>query len=85
MSKDTHKTRLFSYLEEHKTITSLQSIRDLGNTRLSASIFNLKEEGYYFETKTVEVPNRFGSTTKVSEYKLMENNNGNQLSLLDAI
>ena len=80
MSKDTHKTRLFSYLEEHKTITSLQSIRDLGNTRLSASIFNLKEEGYYFETKTVEVPNRFGSTTKVSEYKLIDNINGKQYS-----
>ena len=85
MSKETHTSRLLNYLRTHSTITSLEAIRDLGNTRLSASIFNLKEEGYYFETKTVEVPNRFGSTTKVSEYKLMEHNNGNQLSLLDAI
>ena len=46
MSKDTHKTRLFSYLEEHKTITSLQSIRDLGNTRLAATICLLRKDGY---------------------------------------
>lgn len=85
MSKETHTSRLLDYLRKHSTITSLEAIRDLGNTRLSASIFNLKEEGYYFETKTVEVPNRFGSTTKVSEYKLIDNINGKQYSLLDAI
>ena len=85
MNKKTHKNRLLEYLRKHKTITSLEAIRDLGNTRLSASIFNLKEEGYYFETKTVKVPNRFGSTTKVSEYKLIDNINVKQYSLLDAI
>lgn len=85
MSKETHTTRLLAYLRNHGKITSLQAIRDLGNTRLSASIFNLKEEGYDFNTETVEVPNRFGSTTKVAEYTLIENNNKKQYSIFDAI
>ena len=83
--KQTHTTRLLDYLRNHGKITSLEAIRDLGNTRLSASIFNLKEDGYCFETKTIEVPNRFGSTTQVAEYRLLENKNITQLSLLDAI
>tara|TARA_R100000781_G_C4060818_1_gene120936 strand:- start:257 stop:514 length:258 start_codon:yes stop_codon:yes gene_type:complete len=85
MNKATHTSRLLDYLRKHRTITSLEAIRDLGNTRLSASIFNLKEEGHIFETKTVEVPNRFGSTTKVAEYKLIDNINKMQYNIFDAI
>ena len=46
MKKANHKTRLIDYLKEYKEITSLEAIRDLGNTRLSASIFNLRKKGY---------------------------------------
>ena len=45
MKKETHKSRLLKYLQEYKSITSLEAIRDLGNTRLSASIFLLKADG----------------------------------------
>lgn len=71
MKKQTHTERLLSYLVQHDEITSLEAIRDLGNTRLSASIFNLKKDGYFFETKNVSVPNRFGGLTKVARYKLI--------------
>tara|TARA_R110000744_G_scaffold114918_1_gene214901 strand:+ start:168 stop:440 length:273 start_codon:yes stop_codon:yes gene_type:complete len=74
MSKDTHKTRLFSYLEEHKTITSLQSIRDLGNTRLAATICLLRKDGYDIDSTFIEVDNRFGSQTHVAKYTYTETN-----------
>ena len=71
MKKSTHTTRLLDYLREHDSITSLEAIRDLGNTRLSASIFNLKRDGYVFKTQNVTVPNRWGSTTTVAQYTLV--------------
>jgi len=72
MSKDTHKTRLFSYLEENKTITSLESIRDLGNTRLAATICLLRKDGHDIDSKFVEVDNRWGTKTHVAQYTYNE-------------
>ena len=67
----THYTRLLEYLKKHKTITSLQAIRDLGNTRLSATIFELRKDGYTIDSTDIPVPNRWGTKTMVAEYKLM--------------
>ena len=39
MAKQTHKTRLLSYLNRYNSITSLEAIRDLGNTRLGSNFF----------------------------------------------
>ena len=36
--KETHYTRLLKYLNDHGSISSLEAIRDLGNTRLSVTI-----------------------------------------------
>ena len=57
--KETHKTRLLEYLNEHKTITSLEAIRDLGNTRLAAYIFKLKKDGHHIDTLQSEVKTRW--------------------------
>ena len=76
--KKTHTTRLLEYLKVYKSITSLEAIRDLGNTRLSGYIFILKKEGYLIDTKTVQVPTRWvnsdGSkkTTSVTEYSFRD-------------
>ena len=75
MSKDTHKTRLFSYLEEHKTITSLESIRDLGNTRLAVTICLLRKDGHNIDSKFIEVDNRWGTKTHVAQYTYNEESN----------
>ncbi|BAQ92984.1 conserved domain protein [uncultured Mediterranean phage uvMED] len=70
MARETHKSRLLAYLYQYKSITSLEAIRDLGNTRLSATIFTLRDEGYNIESDTVTVHTRWGTTTKVSKYSL---------------
>ena len=66
----THYTRLLDYLKTHKTITSLQAIRDLGNTRISATIFNLRKDGYDITSTDIQVPNRWGTKTSVAQYEL---------------
>ena len=74
--KQTHYTRLLNYLKEFQTVTSLDAIRDLGNTRLSATIFELRNDGYDIATKMVKVPTRFKKQNgdsvynSVAEYKL---------------
>lgn len=66
--KATHKTRCLDYLKEHKTITSLEAIRDLGNTRLAASICLLRKEGHQILSSTVQVDNRWGTKSSVAKY-----------------
>ena len=74
---NTHYTRLLDYLKKFGSITSLDAIRDLGNTRLSASIFVLKDEGHNIQTENTQVATRWtnkdGSrkTTTVAKYTLI--------------
>tara|TARA_R100001163_G_scaffold61120_3_gene50873 strand:- start:427 stop:705 length:279 start_codon:yes stop_codon:yes gene_type:complete len=70
---NTHEGRLLDYLEKFGSITSLEAIQDLGNTRLSGTIYTLKRKGYDFNTESVSVPNRFGGKTKVAKYHLLKN------------
>ena len=78
--KSTHKTRLLEYLKTFGHITSIQAIQDLGNTRLSATIHDLRhKDGYIIFTDMVEVGNRFGGFTKVARYTADKNPITNEL------
>ena len=68
--RETHKTRVIKYIKTYGSITPLQAILDLGNTRLAATIFQLKDLGWEFETENLKVKNRFGRTTNVAKYSL---------------
>lgn len=74
--RETHKTRLLDYLKNYGSVTSLEAIRDLGNTRLSDTIFRLKKDGYNIDTDMVKVETRFTKTngdkvfTEVARYCL---------------
>ena len=56
---NTHEERTLSYLKLYGSITSLEAIRDLGNTRLSASIFNLRKKGYDIASIPTSVATRW--------------------------
>jgi hypothetical protein len=58
------------YMREHHGITTLEANRDLGVTRLSARILELKEKGYDIDGVFVEVTNRYGDTCNVKRYFL---------------
>lgn len=60
--------RVFDYMVEFGSITSLQAFNDLGNSRLSATIFSLKKKGVVINGETKTVKNRFGENRYVKQY-----------------
>ena len=68
MKKTTQNDRVLAYMRSHKGITSLDAYRDLGCTRLSARIADLKEMGIAIGKIMVDRENRYGETVKVAQY-----------------
>lgn len=67
----THKERVLKYIQEFGSITSLDAFKDLGNTRLSASIWLLiHKDGYDIGSITETSKNRYGEDTHYSRYYL---------------
>ena len=62
--------RVFDYMVEFGDITSLKAFADLGNSRLSATIFNLKKKGVVINDETVFVLNRFKEKCRIKKYYL---------------
>lgn len=67
-----YKEHVLDYIERYGSISSMEAFEDLGITRLSAVIFNLKHEGHEFETKTEHSVNRFGKKVYFARYSLKE-------------
>jgi hypothetical protein len=64
------KQRIIKYIEDFGSITPLEAMRDIGCYRLSARIYDLKEEGYNIVTETVGVKNRYDEVVHVAQYSL---------------
>ena len=60
--------RVFDYMVEFGSITSLQAFTDLGNSRLSATIFNLKKKGIVIGGETITVRNRYREPRHIKKY-----------------
>ena len=75
--RSTHLTRTLDYLQEFGSITTLDAFRDLGNTRLSSTIFLLRKKGHKIESDFIDVPTRFlldngdRKFTQVVRYRLI--------------
>lgn len=52
-------------------ITTMQSY-DMGITRLSARIYDLKQEGYNIDSEFITVKNRYGQKVSVKKYFIKE-------------
>jgi 2-methylisocitrate lyase-like PEP mutase family enzyme len=68
MKKTTQNDRVLAYMRSHNGITSLDAYRDLGCTRLSARIADLKRMGIAIGKVMVDRENRYGETVKVAQY-----------------
>lgn len=66
----TQKERIVHYMRVYDNITALEAMRDLGVYRLASRIHDLRMDGYPIEVETIEVPNRFGQTTRIARYSL---------------
>ena len=56
------------HMTKHKTITSMTAFELYGITRLSAKIYNLREEGHKIGMVWRESVNRYGHQCRFGEY-----------------
>ena len=54
------------------SLTSMQAFEDYGITRLSAIIFNLRNEGYNIKTTLHHIINNYGNSCVYAEYTLIK-------------
>lgn len=62
--------QIHKHLKEGNTITSLEAIERFGVTRLSARIYELRQQGVNIEDQYITVTNRFGEEVEVKMYYL---------------
>ena len=62
--------RVFDYMVEFGSITSLQAFVDLGETRLSGAIYELKKKGVNVTSEDVTVLNRYKEKRRVTKYRI---------------
>lgn len=67
----TQKEAVLNYMQKHGSITTLEAIHELGVTRLSAKIFELKKDGYDIRVRAIIVPTRYHKKARVAEYSLI--------------
>lgn len=60
--------RVFDFMVEENGITSLDAFVELGETRLSARIFELKKKGVNISSENISVKNRYGEKRSVKKY-----------------
>ena len=64
----SQKQMVLDYIREFGSITPIDGFSDLGITRLSAVVFNLREEGHDIEKVIETSKNRFGNRTRYARY-----------------
>nr|WP_298680833.1 helix-turn-helix domain-containing protein [uncultured Treponema sp.] len=63
--------RVFDYMKDFGSITTLEACNDLGETRLSARIFELKDKGFDISFEWVEILNRYKEKCRVKRYYIV--------------
>lgn len=64
------KERILRFLEENRTITTLESVLRLGITDPQHYIMELRNEGYPITDRWINGTNRVGRKIKYKEYRL---------------
>lgn len=67
----TMKDRILRHIEDTGSITSWEAIQQLGCTRLSEYIRQLREDGVDIDDKWVGKKNRYGENVKYKEYYIV--------------
>ena len=64
------KQRVLDYLRSGNAITSLDAFHELGITRISAVVYNLKRDGHHLIKENVTVKNRFDEECTIARWSL---------------
>jgi hypothetical protein len=63
---------VLAWMRSHTGITSMEAFRELGVTRLSDKVFNLRAKGHDIRLEWCETRDRFGHRTRFARYHLHE-------------
>lgn len=61
---------VMKYIEDYGSISPLEAFKDLGITRLSARVYELRKSGVPIIGETEKAKTRYGSTAYYTRYKL---------------
>jgi len=75
MSKVTKKQRVLEAMRGHGSISPWYAINHLGETRLAATIFNLKKDGHEINVTIEKGNNKFGDEISFARYHLIKEAN----------
>lgn len=67
----SYKKLILEHLEKYGSIDSMTAIKEYGNTRLSATIYLLRKDGYIIQNETCNTVNRYGRKVQYVKYKLV--------------
>ena len=67
---DTQNKMVLDYMKFHGSISSFEAYEELGITRLSGRIFDLRAAGHQIDTKSESRMNRWGKTVTYARYTL---------------
>ena len=68
----TQRDAIIDYITEFGSITPMDAFFDLGITKLSTRISEMKKDGMKFKTETVKIKNRYGNTVCFFKYSFPE-------------
>ena len=68
----TQCDRVLQFMKDNGSITSWEAFTELGVTRLSARIWELKQMGYRFSKRRMESINRYNEPVHYDRYTLEE-------------
>ena len=66
----TQREAIIKYITEFGSITPMEAFADLGITKLSTRISEMRKEGMVFKIETVRMKNRYGKPTSYCKYSL---------------
>lgn len=72
MAKRTQADRVLDYIKKFGSITTLEAFRDLGVTRLSARIYELRNRNIEIVSTSLTSKNRYGEKCTYAKYSLKE-------------
>lgn len=66
----TQKELIIKYMEDFGSITTIEAFTDLGITKLTTRISELRKDGIIIASKRIDKKNRYGKKVKFNRYWL---------------
>ena len=66
----TQKELIIKYMEDFGSSTTIEAFTDLGITKLTTRISELRKDGFIIASKKIDKKNRYGKPVKFNRYWL---------------